>query len=131
HRTGPRAVAARLLRLPPEDRLRTPAHPGADRRGRARRTLDAHHPRGRPMLMRLLRTHLRAYSRPLLGVVALQFAGTMASLYLPSLNADIIDRGIAVGDTGHILEVGGWMLVVTFVQIVCSVAAVYLGARTA
>ncbi|GAA0901483.1 ABC transporter ATP-binding protein [Pseudonocardia zijingensis] len=81
--------------------------------------------------MRLLRTHLRDYSRPLLAVVALQFAGTMASLYLPSLNADIIDRGIAVGDTGHILTVGGWMLVVTLVQIVCSVAAVYLGARTA
>jgi ATP-binding cassette, subfamily B, multidrug efflux pump len=83
------------------------------------------------MLIRLLRTRLRPYSRPLLLVVALQLAGTMASLYLPSLNADIIDRGIARGDTGYIMSVGGWMLLVTLVQIVCSVAAVYLGARTA
>jgi ATP-binding cassette subfamily B multidrug efflux pump len=83
------------------------------------------------MLIRLLRAHLRPYPRPLLAVVVLQLAGTMASLYLPSLNADIIDRGIARGDTGYIMSVGGWMLVVTLVQIVCSVAAVYLGARTA
>jgi ATP-binding cassette subfamily B multidrug efflux pump len=83
------------------------------------------------VLTRLLRERLRAYSRPLLMVVALQLAGTMASLYLPSLNADIIDRGIARGDTGYIMSVGGWMLLVTFVQIVCSIAAVYFGARTA
>jgi ATP-binding cassette, subfamily B, multidrug efflux pump len=55
----------------------------------------------------------------------------MASLYLPSLNADIIDQGIARGDTSYILGTGGWMLVVTLVQIACSVAAVYVGARTA
>jgi ATP-binding cassette, subfamily B, multidrug efflux pump len=83
------------------------------------------------MLLRLLRTHLRPYSRPLLAIVALQLVGTMAALYLPSLNADIIDRGIATGDTGYILSTGGWMLVVTLVQIVCSVAAVYVGSRTA
>jgi ATP-binding cassette subfamily B multidrug efflux pump len=83
------------------------------------------------MLIRLLRAHLRDHSRPLLAVVALQLAGTMASLYLPSLNADIIDRGIARGDTGYIMSVGGWMLLVTLVQIVCSVAAVYHGSRTA
>ena len=83
------------------------------------------------MLIRLLQAHLRPYSRQLLLVVVLQLAGTMASLYLPSLNADIIDRGIARGDTGYIVAVGGWMLVVTLVQIVCSIAAVYVGARTA
>jgi ATP-binding cassette subfamily B multidrug efflux pump len=83
------------------------------------------------MLIRLLRAHLRSYTRSLLLVVALQLAGTIASLYLPSLNADIIDRGIARGDTGYIMAVGGWMLLVTLVQIICSVAAVYLGARTA
>ncbi|OZM77002.1 ABC transporter ATP-binding protein [Pseudonocardia sp. MH-G8] len=83
------------------------------------------------MLIRLLRANLRPYARPLLLVVLLQFAGTMASLYLPSLNADIIDRGIARGDTGYIMSVGGWMLLVTLVQIVCSIAAVYLGARIA
>ncbi len=83
------------------------------------------------MLTRLLRERLRPYSRPLLLVVVLQLFGTMASLYLPSLNADIIDLGIARGDTGYIVGTGGWMLLVTLVQIVCSVAAVYVGARTA
>jgi ATP-binding cassette subfamily B protein len=55
----------------------------------------------------------------------------MANLYLPSLNADIIDKGVAKGDTGYILSTGGWMLLVTLVQIACSVAAVYFGARAA
>ncbi|MFY1674612.1 ABC transporter ATP-binding protein [Plantactinospora sp. WMMB334] len=83
------------------------------------------------MLIQLLRTHLRPYGRPLGAVVLLQLVGTMASLYLPSLNADIIDRGIARGDTGYIVGTGGWMLLVTGVQMACTIAAVYLGARTA
>ena len=83
------------------------------------------------MLIRLLRAYLRPYSWALLAVVALQLVSTMASLYLPSLNADIIDKGVARGDTGFILSTGGWMLVVTLAQIACSVAAVYFGARAA
>ncbi|GAA1851134.1 ABC transporter ATP-binding protein [Asanoa iriomotensis] len=83
------------------------------------------------MLIKLLRRYLRPYSKLLLAVVAFQFVGTMASLYLPSLNADIIDKGIANGDTGYIVRIGGWMLAVTVVQIACSIAAVYFGARTA
>src|ERR1700716_2906322 len=83
------------------------------------------------MLIRLLRAHLRPYATPLLAVVALQLVGTMASLYLPSLNADIIDKGIARGDTGFILSTGSWMLAVTLAQIVCSIAAVYFGAGSA
>jgi ATP-binding cassette subfamily B protein len=83
------------------------------------------------MLIRLLRTYLRPYSGALLAVVALQLVSTMANLYLPSLNADIIDKGVAKGDTGYILSTGGWMLVVTIAQIACSVAAVYFGARAA
>jgi ATP-binding cassette subfamily B multidrug efflux pump len=83
------------------------------------------------MLLRLLRTHLRRYRRPLLVVVALQLLGTMAVLYLPSLNADIIDQGVARGDTGYIMRTGGLMLLVTLGQIVCSVGAVYYGARIA
>jgi ATP-binding cassette subfamily B multidrug efflux pump len=83
------------------------------------------------MLLRLLRTYLRPYSRPMLLVVALQLVGTMASLYLPSLNADIIDKGIAKGNTGYIVSTGGWMLLVTLLQIACSITAVYFGARTA
>jgi ATP-binding cassette subfamily B multidrug efflux pump len=83
------------------------------------------------MLIRLLRSTLGPF-RPLLTlVVLLQLAGTMASLYLPSLNADIIDQGIARGDTGYILRTGGWMLAVSLVQVLCSIAAVYYGSRTA
>ncbi|WP_031168407.1 ABC transporter ATP-binding protein [Streptosporangium roseum] len=83
------------------------------------------------MLSRLLRTYLRPYSSTLTAVVVLQLIGTIASLYLPSLNADIIDRGVATGDTGYILSAGGWMLAVSLVQIACSIAAVYYGSRAA
>ncbi|HET7357076.1 MAG TPA: ABC transporter ATP-binding protein [Nocardioidaceae bacterium] len=83
------------------------------------------------MLLRLLREHLRPYRRLLTMVVALQFVGTIAALYLPTLNADIIDNGVAKGDTGYIMRIGAVMLSVSLVQIVCSVSAVYFGSRTA
>lgn len=83
------------------------------------------------MLITLLRTYLRPYRRWLAAVVVLQFIGTLASLYLPSLNADIIDNGIARGDTGYIVRTGGWMLAATVLQITCTVGAVYFGAKTA
>ncbi|WP_243837853.1 ABC transporter ATP-binding protein [Cumulibacter soli] len=81
--------------------------------------------------MRLLRDRLRPYTSLLVGIVVLQIVGTIASLYLPSLNADIINKGIAVGDTGYIWRIGGWMLVVAALQVICSIAATYLAARTA
>jgi len=83
------------------------------------------------MLIRLLRAYLRPYTGALLAVVALQLVGTIANLYLPSLNADIIDKGVAKGDTGFILSTGAWMLVVTLAQIACAIAAVYYGAGAA
>ena len=83
------------------------------------------------MLLRLLTEHLRPYRRQLGLVVLLQFVGTMAALYLPSLNADIIDNGVARGDTGYITRTGVVMLAVATVQILCSAGAVYVGARTA
>ena len=83
------------------------------------------------MLIRLLRTFLAPYRRDIAVIVALQLVATIAVLYLPSLNADIIDRGVAVGDTGYITRAGAVMLVVSMVQILCSAAAVYVGARTA
>jgi ATP-binding cassette, subfamily B, multidrug efflux pump len=83
------------------------------------------------MLIKLLRKYLEPYTMPLIAVVVLQLVGTMANLYLPSLNADIIDNGVARGNTAYILSTGGWMLAVTLVQIVCSIAAVYFGARAA
>jgi ABC-type multidrug transport system, ATPase and permease components len=83
------------------------------------------------MLTRLLRTYLRPYRPHLTAVVVLQLVGTIAMLYLPSLNADIIDQGVARGDTGYIVRTGGWMLLVSAVQVACSVAAVYFGAWAA
>ena len=83
------------------------------------------------MLIRLVRTYLAPYRRPLTFVVLLQFVGTLGALYLPSLNADIIDNGVVTGDTGYILRTGAVMLGVALVQIVCSVGAVWFGARTA
>jgi len=81
------------------------------------------------MLLRLLRDHLRPYLRGLVGVAVFQLLATMASLYLPTLNADIIDLGIVKGDTGYILRTGAWMLLLTLGQIAFSVAAAYFGAR--
>ena len=83
------------------------------------------------MLIRLLRAHLRPYRPLVLLIVVAQFASTMASLYLPSLNGQIIDDGVAKGDTGFIVGHGGIMLAVSLVQIAASVAATYLAARVA
>jgi ATP-binding cassette subfamily B multidrug efflux pump len=83
------------------------------------------------MLIPLLRAYLRPYGRPIAMVLVFQFIQTMANLYLPGLNAEIIDKGVVVGDTGYIIRTGGVMLLVTLVQIVCAVIAVYFGARTA
>jgi ATP-binding cassette subfamily B multidrug efflux pump len=83
------------------------------------------------MLVRLLRTYLRPYGKPLALLVLLQLASTIASLYLPSINGNIIDRGVATGDTTYVLERGGMMLAIAAFQIVCSLSAVYFGARVA
>ncbi|MBO8184446.1 ABC transporter ATP-binding protein [Streptomyces spirodelae] len=83
------------------------------------------------MLIRLLRARLRQYQRPIALLVLLQLIQTSATLYLPTLNADIIDNGVVRGDTGYILRHGGLMLAVSVVQVVCNIGAVYLGARTA
>ena len=83
------------------------------------------------MLIRLLREHVRAYRRPVLALVLLQLVQTSATLYLPTLNADIIDHGVVVGDTGYILTYGAVMLGVSFAQVVCNIGAVLLAARTA
>ncbi len=83
------------------------------------------------MLIRLLRSHLRPYRRPLLWVVLLQALQAAAGLYLPRLNARIIDRGVATGDTGYIWRTGGIMLAATLAQVALSVVAVYIGSKVA
>ncbi|MFC8915653.1 ABC transporter ATP-binding protein [Streptomyces sp. NPDC047821] len=83
------------------------------------------------MLRQLLRIHLGPYKRPIALLVALQFLQTCATLYLPTLNADIIDNGVVRGDAGYILRFGALMIAVSVVQVVCNVGAVHYGARTA
>jgi ATP-binding cassette subfamily B protein len=83
------------------------------------------------VLVSLLRTYLRPYTQPIALIVLFQLISTIASLYLPGLNAQIIDQGVVTGDTGFIVRTGGVMLAVTVLQILCSVAAVYFGAKTA
>ncbi|MEV8095502.1 ABC transporter ATP-binding protein [Kitasatospora sp. NPDC085879] len=83
------------------------------------------------MLIRLLRAHLGPYRQTILLLVLLQLVSTIGALYLPTLNADIIDQGVIKGDTGYILQIGGVMIAVSLAQAVCSVCAVFLGARTA
>ncbi len=83
------------------------------------------------MLLRLLRTFLGRYRQELTIVVVLQGMQAMATLYLPSLNADIIDKGIVTGDHAFILHTGMIMIGVTFFQVVCATGAVYFGSRAA
>ena len=83
------------------------------------------------MLIRLLREYVGPYRTPIGYVVVLQLMQTIANLYLPTLNADIIDNGVVTGDTGYILRVGGVMLSISLVQVVCAAGAVFFGARTA
>jgi ATP-binding cassette subfamily B protein len=83
------------------------------------------------VLTKLLRSHLGPYRRLLLAVIGLQAVQAVASLYLPPLNADIIDSGVLAGDNDYIRSTGLAMLAVTGVQVVFAVAAVYCGARVA
>ncbi|MDX2595103.1 MULTISPECIES: ABC transporter ATP-binding protein [Streptomyces] len=83
------------------------------------------------MLIRLLRTYLRPYRKPIAFLVLLQFLQTCATLYLPTLNADIIDNGVVKGDTDYILSFGALMIGISLAQVVCNMGAVYYGARTA
>ncbi|MBD8059069.1 ABC transporter ATP-binding protein [Cellulomonas sp. JH27-2] len=83
------------------------------------------------MLGTLLKVHLRPYRRDVTIVVVLQLVQTLATLYLPSLNARIIDDGVVQGDTDEIMRLGGIMLAVSLLQVVCAVVAVYFAARAA
>ncbi|MDE8669546.1 ABC transporter ATP-binding protein [Pseudarthrobacter sp. H3Y2-7] len=83
------------------------------------------------MLWKLLVEYLRPHRQLLIAVVVFQLAQSIASLYLPTLNADIIDEGVAKGDTGVILNLGTLMLGITLLQIICATIAVYFGAKAA
>lgn len=81
------------------------------------------------MLWALLRQYARPYRALLATVATLQLVSTLASLYLPTVNAAIIDDGVAAGNLRRIVELGGVMLAVTALQVVCAVGAVYFGSR--
>ncbi|KLI05487.1 ABC transporter ATP-binding protein [Mycolicibacterium conceptionense] len=83
------------------------------------------------MLWALLRQYVRPYRRLLAVVATLQVISTLASLYLPTVNAAIIDDGVAKGDTRRIVELGGVMLAVTGLQVACAIGAVFFGSRAA
>ncbi|WP_350259091.1 ABC transporter ATP-binding protein [Scrofimicrobium sp. R131] len=83
------------------------------------------------MLLKLLIRYLKPYKWSLLGILLLQIASVWATLYLPNLNAQIIDQGVAQGDIPYIWQRGAIMLGISFVQIVASVGATYLAARAA
>jgi ATP-binding cassette subfamily B multidrug efflux pump len=85
---------------------------------------------GDPVLGKLLIRYLKKYRWLLLGVLIFQFISAMASLYLPRLNADIIDQGIAKGDTAYIWSTGMVMLSISLLQIVAAIIATYFAARS-
>jgi len=83
------------------------------------------------MLIKLVRHYARPYLPYVLAVVVLQLASTIAALYLPSLNAQIIDEGVSRGDTDYIWNTGAVMLGVSFVQVATAIAGVYFGSKAA
>ncbi|XBH20925.1 ABC transporter ATP-binding protein [Jonesiaceae bacterium BS-20] len=83
------------------------------------------------MLLKLVAKHSKPYKAWIAAVLILQLATTIATLYLPSLNAKIIDVGVRNGDVDYIWRTGGIMLAVAFVQVITAVAAVKFGAQTA
>src|SRR5690606_12970388 len=136
HRRGRRDRPVALTRRTARARRPRPAprspHHRAPRRSRGSSPpVPQPLPDRNPMLVSLLRTRLRPYRTPIVLLLVLQLLATLASLYLPSLNADIIDQGVTQGDTAYIMRTGGLMLLVSLGQVVCAVAAVYFGARVA
>jgi ATP-binding cassette subfamily B multidrug efflux pump len=79
----------------------------------------------------VLGTYLKPYWKAVAVVFFLTLVRAVTGLYLPTLNADIINRGVATGDTGYIWTVGGYMLGVTLLQIICTIIGAYLGAKAA
>ncbi|SMG28904.1 ABC transporter ATP-binding protein [Agreia pratensis] len=82
-------------------------------------------------LVRLILHHLKPYTGWVVAVVVFQFVSTLAALYLPSLNAQIIDKGVSTGDTDFIWSTGMTMIVACLVQVVTAIAGIYFGARVA
>ena len=83
------------------------------------------------MLTRLLRRFLRPYTRQVAIVVTLLVAQTIGNLYLPNLNADIINNGVVKGDIRYIWATGGVMLAIALAVGILAIVAVYWASRVA
>jgi ATP-binding cassette subfamily B multidrug efflux pump len=83
------------------------------------------------MTISLIRQYLRPYHRSLLIVVGLLLLQAVGTLFLPLMNADIINNGVILGDISVILSTGSLMLVVSLLVGLVSIAATYFAARTA
>lgn len=83
------------------------------------------------VLVSLVLRHAKPYKAWIAAVFVLQLISTIASLYLPSLNAQIIDKGVSTGDTDFIWSTGMTMLTVCLLQVATAIGAIYFGARTA
>ncbi|MDN6301341.1 MAG: ABC transporter ATP-binding protein, partial [Micrococcaceae bacterium] len=83
------------------------------------------------MLWKLMVRYIKPAWPLLVGVLVFQLAQSIASLLLPTMNADIIDQGVVTGDIGYIWSTGAMMLAVTLVQVVCAIVAVYFGSKLA
>ena len=81
-------------------------------------------------MIRLLRSGLRPYRWQIVVVLVLVLIQVIANLYLPTLNADIINNGVVTGNTAYIVKVGGLMLGVTLLYVLAAIAAVYFGSKT-
>jgi ATP-binding cassette subfamily B multidrug efflux pump len=82
-------------------------------------------------LIALMRRSLGPYKWPVLLVMLLLLGQSLGNLYLPELQADIINNGVVKGDTDYILRVGGVMLLATLGLMLGSYVAVFFSARVA
>src|SRR2546423_3702146 len=94
-----------------------------------RRTNPGYHQAKMPSLIRLLATYLRPYAGPVILVVSLLLIQSIANLYLPNLNADIINNGVVKGDVGYIWRIGAIMLVLAVFLRLLSIRGVWVGLR--
>ncbi|MDR2703292.1 MAG: ABC transporter ATP-binding protein/permease, partial [Cellulomonadaceae bacterium] len=83
------------------------------------------------MLVKLWLRYLKPYWPAIAILMLLQLLQTLAQLYLPSMNARIIDNGVTMGDIPYIWRTGGQMLLVSLGQVICSICAVIIGSRVA
>src|SRR2546429_668825 len=95
-----------------------------------RRTNPGYHQAKMPSLIRLLATYLRPYAGPVILVVSLLLIQSIANLYLPNLNADIINNGVVKGDVGYIWGIGAIMLGLAVIVGILAIVAVYFSSRS-